>query len=130
MKINVLMLKTFVLSALLATSALAAGERVNINSADAATLDRVLIGIGPSKAEAIVVYRKANGAFRSADQLASVKGIGLATIEKNRDRILVNGGVAPAPAPAPALRAVLPKPGAARVVPARTAPAARAGSAR
>ena len=34
-------------------------------------------------------YRKANGAFRGADQLASVKGIGLATIEKNRDRIVV-----------------------------------------
>ncbi|MEO7251647.1 MAG: ComEA family DNA-binding protein [Arenimonas sp.] len=126
MKINALILKSFVLSALLATSALAAGERVNINSADAATLDRVLIGIGPSKAEAIVIYRKANGAFRSADQLASVKGIGLATIEKNRDRILVNGGVAPAPA----LRAGLPKPGAARAVPGRAAPAARAGNAR
>ena len=126
MKINALMLKSFVLSALLATSALAAGERVNINSADAATLDRVLIGIGPSKAEAIVVYRKANGAFRSADQLASVKGIGLATIEKNRDRILVNGGVAPAPV----LRTGVLKPGAARAVPGRAAPAARAGSAR
>ena len=126
MKINALMLKSFVLSALLATSALAAGERVNINSADAATLDRVLIGIGPSKAEAIVVYRKANGAFRSADQLASVKGIGLATIEKNRDRILVNGGVAPAPA----LRVGVLKPGAARVIPGRAAPAPRAGSAR
>lgn len=91
-------LKSLVLSALLATSAFAGGERVNINTADAATLDRVLVGIGPSKAEAIVVYRKTNGAFRSADQLASVKGIGLATIEKNRDRIVVSGGVAAAPA--------------------------------
>ncbi len=45
-----------------------------------------------------MVYRKANGAFRSADQLASVKGIGLSTIEKNRDRIVVSGGAAPAPA--------------------------------
>ncbi len=90
--------KTLVLSALLATSAFAA-EKVNINTADAASLDRVLIGVGPSKAEAIVVYRKQNGAFRSADQLAGVKGIGLATIEKNRDRIMV-GGVAAAPAKA------------------------------
>lgn len=92
-------IKSIFLSALLATSALAGGERVNINTADAATLDRVLVGIGPSKAEAIVVYRKANGAFRSADQLASVKGIGLATIEKNRDRIVVAGGAAPAAKP-------------------------------
>ena len=95
-----LMLKTLALSALLATAAHAAGERVNINSADAATLDRVLDGVGPSKAEAIVAYRKANGAFRSVEQLASVKGIGLATVERNRDRILVAGGAA-APAAKP-----------------------------
>ena len=43
----------------------------------------------PSKAEAIVAYRKANGAFKSAEQLALVKGIGLKTVEKNRDRIVV-----------------------------------------
>lgn len=106
MKNLFLIVKTLVLSALLASSAFAA-EKVNINTADAATLDRVLVGIGPSKAEAIVVYRKQNGAFRSADQLASVKGIGLATIEKNRDRILL-GGVAPAAAPAKAAPAKAP----------------------
>ena len=70
MKKFTLLIKTLVLSALLATSALAGGERVNINTADAATLDRVLVNVGPSKAEAIVAHRKANGAFRSADQLA------------------------------------------------------------
>ena len=94
-----LLLKTLLLSFLLASTAYAGGERVNINTADAATLDRVLVGIGPSKAEAIVQYRKANGPFRSADQLASVKGIGLATIEKNRERIVVAGGAAPAAKP-------------------------------
>ena len=96
MKKIAVLLKSIILSAVLVASALAAGERVNINTADAATLDRVLVGIGPSKADAIVVYRKANGGFRSADQLASVKGIGLATIEKNRDRIVVAGGAAAA----------------------------------
>jgi competence protein ComEA len=102
MKQTLLLLKTLALSALLATSAFAA-EKVNINTADAKTIDRVLVGVGPSKAEAIVAYRKANGAFKSADQLASVKGIGLATIEKNRDRIVVAGGASPAPsAPAKA----------------------------
>ena len=100
MKKIALVLKSLVLAASLAGLAHAGGtvERVNINSADAATLDRVLDGVGPSKAEAIVAYRKANGAFRSPEQLASVKGIGLATIEKNRDRIVVAGG-APAAAP-------------------------------
>lgn len=73
----------------------AATERVNINTADAAALDRVLDNVGPAKAEAIVAYRKANGPFRSIDQLALVKGIGLKTIEKNRGRIVL-GTVAPA----------------------------------
>lgn len=112
MKKIALILKSLVLSAALVGYAhagtTAAAERVNINTADAATLDRVLLNIGPSKAEAIVAYRKANGAFRSAEQLASVKGIGLATIEKNRDRIVVAGGAA-APAARPG---VAPKPGA------------------
>lgn len=66
-----------------------AGETVNINTADAGTIDRVLVNVGPAKAQAIIDYRKANGAFRSAEQLALVKGIGLKTVEKNRDRIVV-----------------------------------------
>jgi competence protein ComEA len=106
MKSLSVILKSLALSALLAGSAFAA-DKVNINTADAATLDRVLVGVGPSKAEAIVAYRKSHGAFRSADQLASVKGIGLATIEKNRDRIVVGGTAPAAPAaksPAPAHR--------------------------
>lgn len=115
-----LLLKALVLSALLATAAQAGGEHVNINTADAATLDRVLDGVGPSKAEAIIAYRKANGPFRSIDQLASVKGIGLATVERNRDRILVSGG---APTAATA------RPAGAKAAPAKAAPAPRAGSA-
>jgi competence protein ComEA len=95
---------TLALSALRHSASPPSGE---INTADAVTLDRVLVGIGPSKAEAIVVYRKANGAFRSADQLASVKGIGLATIEKNRDRIVVSGAAAPAPAKKGAVKPAL-----------------------
>ncbi|MGN6512712.1 MAG: ComEA family DNA-binding protein [Lysobacteraceae bacterium] len=92
-------LAAFALSLLLAGSAFAA-DKVNINTADAATLDRVLLNIGASKAEAIVAYRKAHGAFRSADQLALVKGIGLKTVEKNRDRIVVGGAAPVSPQPA------------------------------
>ena len=76
-----------------------AAEHVNINTADAVTLDRVLVNVGPAKAEAIVAYRKAHGPFRSPEQLAQVQGIGLKTVEKNREMILV-GGSAPAAAPA------------------------------
>lgn len=90
MKSFALIAKSLVLSLMLAVSAFAS-EKVNINSADAATLDRVLLNIGASKAEAIVAYRKANGAFRSVEQLALVKGIGLKTVEKNRERIVVGG---------------------------------------
>lgn len=83
-----LILKSLLLSLVLSFSAFAAGP-VNINTADAAALAEALHGVGPAKAQAIVEHRKANGPFRSADQLVAVKGIGLATVEKNRDRIQV-----------------------------------------
>ena len=92
------LLQSLVLSLALVGAALAA-DKVNVNTADAATIDRVLLNVGPAKAEAIVAHRKANGAFRSAEQLAMVKGIGLKTVEKNRDRIVL-GAVAPARKPA------------------------------
>lgn len=107
-----MLIRALVLSLLLAGSAVAA-EKVNINTADAATIDRVLLNVGPTKAEAIVAYRKANGPFKSAEQLALVKGIGLKTIEKNRDRIVV-GGAAPARKPAAAATARKPSAAAPR----------------
>ena len=93
-----------VLLSLMLASPAFAQEKVNINTADAATIDRVLVNIGPSKAEAIVAYRKANGAFKSAEQLATVKGVGLKTVEKNRDRIVVAGGAAAPKATKPTAR--------------------------
>lgn len=84
------LLGSLLLACVLAGNAFAA-DKVNINTADAATLDQVLVNVGPAKAEAIVQYRAQNGAFKSAEQLAQVKGIGLKTVEKNRDRIVVGG---------------------------------------
>ena len=112
MKSFVQFAKILVLSLLLALPALAA-EKVNINTADAAALDRVLIGVGPAKATAIVEYRKTNGPFKSAEELAMVKGIGLSTVEQNRDRIELRTGAAQAK-PAAAASAVKPKPVARR----------------
>jgi len=66
-----------------------ANDTVDINTADAATLVRVLHNIGPAKAEAIIAWREENGAFKSIEQLAQVKGIGLATVERNRERIVL-----------------------------------------
>jgi competence protein ComEA len=103
--------KVIALSLLLAVPALAA-EKVNINTADAAALDRVLVGVGPAKAAAIVDYRKANGPFKSAEELAMVKGIGLSLVEQNRERIELRTSAAQAkPAAASAAK---PKPVARR----------------
>ena len=82
-----------------------AGDRVNVNTADAAAIDAGLLNIGRSKAEAIVAYRKAHGPFHSPEQLAQVKGIGLKTIEKNRDRIAFDGAAAVRRPARPAARA-------------------------
>ena len=71
------------------TTAVEAGK-VNLNTADAATLARELLGIGEVKAQAIVEYRTANGAFASVDDLLEVKGIGAAILEKNRDKLSIN----------------------------------------
>ena len=62
---------------------------VNINSADMGTLARELNGVGSAKARAIVEYREANGAFASIDELLEVKGIGMAILEKNRNKLSV-----------------------------------------
>ena len=90
-----LLFQTLFLSLLLIGSSyakdVAVEQKVNINTADAATIDKVLLNIGAAKAEAIVAYRKSNGPFKSAEELAKVKGIGLKTVEKNRDRIVVGG---------------------------------------
>ena len=94
------LLQSLVLALCFSQAALAVSppaQQVNINTADAATLDRLLDGVGPTKAQAIVDYRKANGAFRSPADLAKVKGIGPATVQRNAARISV-GAVKPKPA--------------------------------
>ncbi|MBK4991748.1 ComEA family DNA-binding protein [Pseudomonas sp. S60] len=63
--------------------------RLDINKADAATLQKELNGIGKAKAEAIVAYREAHGPFTSVDELLEIKGIGNALLERNRDKVTV-----------------------------------------
>lgn len=65
-------------------------NKIDLNTADAATLERELKGIGEVKAKAIVAYREANGPFASVEELLEVKGIGSATLEKNRSKLTVN----------------------------------------
>ena len=82
--------RNVLLTLLLFFSGLAvAADAVDINSADAATLMKALKGVGPDKASAIISYREQYGPFKTADQLAEVKGIGKKLVEMNREVIIV-----------------------------------------
>ena len=59
---------------------------VNVNTANAEELE-TLTGIGPALAQAIIDYRAGHGAFRSAEDLLLVKGIGEAKLEGFRAEI-------------------------------------------
>ncbi|QUI82118.1 helix-hairpin-helix domain-containing protein [Xanthomonas arboricola pv. corylina] len=95
MKSFTVALKSLLLALLLSSNAYAL-DKVDINTASAEELDKVLTNVGRSKAEAIVEHRQANGPFKSAEELALVKGIGLKTVERNRDLIEVGATMAPA----------------------------------
>lgn len=67
--------------------AIQAVPEVNINQASAEELSESLLGVGPSKAAAIVEHRKQNGPFKRPEELSHVKGIGPATLKRNLERI-------------------------------------------
>lgn len=62
---------------------------VDINNADVETLAQELNGVGASRAEAIIEYREAFGAFQSPEDLLNVRGIGVQILDANRDNIEV-----------------------------------------
>ncbi|OQW90756.1 MAG: hypothetical protein BWK79_18895 [Beggiatoa sp. IS2] len=65
-------------------------ETVDINTADAVTIIRVLDGIGEKKAAAIIDFREKHGPFKDVAELSQVVGIGEKTIEKNKDKIVLS----------------------------------------
>jgi competence protein ComEA len=65
-------------------------QPVNVNSANAEEIAEALKGVGMSKAEAIVSYRSENGQFKHVDELVNVKGIGIRTVDINREYILLD----------------------------------------
>ena len=80
-------IKSLLFIVLFSFSSLLYAAQVNINTADADTLSSELSGIGQSKAEAIVAYREQHGPYKQLEELTNVKGIGIATIEKNKTKI-------------------------------------------
>ncbi len=82
--------KLLVSLSLLLGSMVVMAEPLDINTATVEQIDQVMVGVGKSKAEAIIKEREANGMFKSVDDLDRVKGIGAATIQKNRDKLTAN----------------------------------------
>lgn len=62
-------------------SALDSPARLNPNTASAKELE-LLPGIGPKRAAAIVKHREEHGPFRSAQDLAAIKGLSPALAER------------------------------------------------
>ncbi len=83
-------LRTFILTGLFCMACWAANS-VNVNTASAEEIAEGLKGVGATKAEAIVQYRNANGNFMHIDELVNVKGIGIRTVDLNREVITLEG---------------------------------------
>ncbi len=83
-------LLTFILTGLFCMACWAANS-VNVNTASAEEIAEGLKGVGETKAEAIIKYRNANGNFMHIDELVNVKGIGIRTVDLNREVITLEG---------------------------------------
>lgn len=64
------------------------GGKVNLNTADAATLE-TLPRVGPAMAARIIAWREANGRFAAIEDLKGVSGIGDKTFDAMRDMVTV-----------------------------------------
>lgn len=65
--------------------------KVNINKANKQQLMSALNGVGEKKAQAIIDYRKKNGAFKSTKDLLNVKGFGKKMLKKNQANLTLKG---------------------------------------
>jgi len=61
---------------------------ININSASVTELES-LPGIGPTKAAAVVAYRKEHGKFNNVSEVQNVSGIGPKTYTQIKDLITI-----------------------------------------
>lgn len=70
---------------------------VNLNKADANTLQYYLKGIGAVRSQAIIDHRTKHGAFKSVDDLLAVTGIGKATLSGIKSNLSLTRGEYTAP---------------------------------
>jgi competence protein ComEA len=93
-----------------------APDLIDLNAADQQELAQVP-GVGPKLAEVIVDHRRLHGAFKSVDELRTVRGVGPVTFEKIRNQFRVGSPsrtpvieTPPSPNPQPAAPAPAPSP--------------------
>lgn len=67
---------------------ISAWAAVDLNTATQSQLE-TLEGVGPKKAQAIIEFRKKNGAFKSVNDLDKVPGFGAKTVDKLKKDITV-----------------------------------------
>jgi len=87
-KVLVLMLMVCFMAVMAAPVVATGSDTININTASVDELTQ-LQKVGPKTAENIVVYRDANGPFKTLDDLKNVKGVGDKILELNKDRMTV-----------------------------------------
>ncbi len=83
-------IRTFLITVALIFASPVWANAVNINTADAETLKNELAGVGPTRAKAIVEYRKKHGPFKKVEDLLKVEGIGKRTFAVNRKILTVD----------------------------------------
>src|SRR5713101_733296 len=84
-----LMMFCFVVEGISAATKKPPLKPININTANSEELQQVP-GIGPATAEKILQMRKSYGAFKSVDDLLSIKGLGKKRLEKMRKYLTVS----------------------------------------
>jgi competence protein ComEA len=82
-----ILIAVFVTSLLIIHSQVFA-QAIDVNQATLEELVENLNGVGAHKAQAIIDYREQYGDFDSMEELLQVKGIGLSTLENNKDRLV------------------------------------------
>jgi competence protein ComEA len=64
-------------------------KKIDLNTASADEIAKALSGVGPAKAQAMVIFRNEVGPFRSLDEVLEIKGFGPSILAPNKSRILL-----------------------------------------